>query len=94
MHLEQYAAVVFNGGTNAEAGHRRQRMVRQAMYLHHEDAGRRRTLVHDPQVQRREADGAAQLAAMLHMARDAVRMTEQIFGMFEVAGFKRGAHLG
>ena len=51
--------------------------VGQAVHLHREDAAGRRLPVREAQVERREAELAAQLAAMHHVAADAVGPAQQ-----------------
>ena len=77
VHFEQHAAAVVDGRAHAEAGDGRQRLSRQAMHLHHEDAGQGRA-VRDAQVQGRKAERAAQLLAVDHVAGHRIRMAEQV----------------
>jgi hypothetical protein len=95
MGFQQHAAGVFHRGPHAQAGHAGQRPAAQAMHLDHEDAHRRRLGMAEAQIQRAKAvapQRAAQLAAVHHMAADAVGPPQQRGGTRHVAGGQRLAH--
>ncbi len=66
----------------------------QPVHLHDKDAGHRRPAVRDAQIQRREAERAAELLPVHHVPADGITVTEQAAGMFQVTGGQRLAHGG
>ncbi len=91
MHFQQDTAAVVDGGAHAQAGHGRQRQRSQAVHLHDEDAGQGRAVCH-AQVQGGEAQRAAQLLAVDHMAGNGVGVAQQLRRQREIAGRQRQAH--
>ncbi len=93
MRLEQHLAVVLDRRPDPEAGNATERRVGQAMHPHHEDAHGGRPRMCKAQVERRESECAAELAAVHDVAADAVGAAEQGLRAGHVAGGEGLSHL-
>ncbi|ABA49788.1 hypothetical protein BURPS1710b_1123 [Burkholderia pseudomallei 1710b] len=94
VHFEQHAAGIVDGRPHAEARDARQRLGREAVHAHDEDARQGRALVSDRQVQRREAEVAAELQPVRDVAADRIAVAERARGGVEISRRERGAHAG
>ncbi len=94
VHLEQHAAGIVDGRTQAEARDARQRLGFDAVHADDENARQRRPLVRDRQIQRGEAEVATELHAMHDVAADQVIATERGARRIEIARHQRPTHAG
>ena len=86
--LQQHSALVFHRGSSAQAGNARTGWACiKPLDLYGKDTARGKVVWHCD-IQCGKAQGATELLAMPHAAREAVAAAEQCLGLGEVAGLQ------